>query len=200
MAHALGSSHRSEGTLQACAGKATKNRTKTKRDYYEKKEMDIEGRVDVSDELCDDGSEALSIVTDDGDEYIIKSRKMIKHLMKYAYVDDLKIKFHGFARLDTDGIVLFTVTGYKLPEITKDQRHLLSVEEESGASERQRHSIEKDEDGEDGEKDKGDGFADYQDGDGDYGEYNDEGDQDEDLEEDFDEDVDMNADGVSKSK
>ena len=174
-----------------------KNGTNTMRDYYEKKEMDIEGRVDVSDELCDDGSEALAIVTDDGDEYIIKSRKMIKHLMKYAYVDDLKIKFHGFARLDTDGIVLFTVTGYKLPEITKDQRHMIAVEEESGANEMPRHSIEKDEDD---EKDKDEGFLDYQDGDGDYGEYSDEDDQGEELGEDFDEDVDMSAEASSKSK
>lgn len=110
---------------------------------YEKKEIDLLGRIDVSDELCDDGSEALAIVTDDGEEYVIKNRKMVKRLMKYAYVDDLKIAFHGFSRLDDDGITLFSVVNYSIPEITRNQQELLAVEVDAENSRQQQKKKQK---------------------------------------------------------
>ena len=38
-------------------------------DKDEKKEMYLKGHLEESEELCDDGTQALVIVTDDGDEF-----------------------------------------------------------------------------------------------------------------------------------
>ena len=48
------------------------------------REIDVKGHIEVSDELCEDGSEALVFITEDNEEFVIRNRKVVKRLMKYA--------------------------------------------------------------------------------------------------------------------
>ena len=73
------------------------------RDRDEKKEMYLKGHLEESEELCDDGTQALVIVTDDGEEYYIKNKKKIRKLQKYALYNDIQIEFHGVLKYDLEG-------------------------------------------------------------------------------------------------
>lgn len=84
------------------------------RDDSDKKEREFTGTLDVSDELCADGSEALSYNTDDDDEFIIKNRKAVRRLMKYAYAQ-VHIAIRGYIVRDATGLNILYVTGYTPP-------------------------------------------------------------------------------------
>ena len=86
------------------------------RDRDEKREMDLRGHLEVSDELCEDGNQALLIVTADGDEYYVKNRRMIRKLQKYAFYDDIEIDFHGILKYDLDGLPVFSILNYVVPK------------------------------------------------------------------------------------
>ena len=80
------------------------------------REIDLKGHIEVSDELCEDGSEALVFITEDNEEFVIRNRKVVKRLMKYAYQDDSPIKIHGLVKRSTDGINVLGVLGYEAPK------------------------------------------------------------------------------------
>ena len=80
------------------------------------REIDVKGHIEVSDELCDDGTEALVFITEDSEEFIIRNRKVVRRLMKYAYQDDIAIKIHGMVKRSTDGIDVLGVMGYEAPK------------------------------------------------------------------------------------
>jgi len=104
-----------------------------------REEIEITGQIDVSDELCSNGTEALAIVTADGDEYVIKNRKTVKRLKKYAY-DQSVIKFRGYITHDPTGIELFSVLSYEPPEHEEDEPVSIPYEE---SEERRRHKRKK---------------------------------------------------------
>ena len=76
------------------------------------REINISGRIEVSDELCEDGSEALVFITEESDEFVIRNRKVVRRLKKYAYQDPIKI--HGMVKRSTDGIDVLGVLGYEV--------------------------------------------------------------------------------------
>ncbi|MBR4675990.1 MAG: hypothetical protein IKP00_16140 [Victivallales bacterium] len=86
------------------------------RDRDEKKEMYLKGHLEESEELCDDGTQALVIVTDDGDEYYIKNKKKIRKLQKYAFYDDIELEFHGILKYDLEGLPVFSIISYTPPK------------------------------------------------------------------------------------
>jgi len=94
------------------------------RNDEDKLEITLTGHIEIADELCEDGSEALCIVTAEGDEYLIKNKKTIRRLMKYAYYDSVDINFRGIARHSDDGTNLFNVLSFEAPKIQDDNKGL----------------------------------------------------------------------------
>lgn len=87
----------------------------------EQREINAKGRIEVSDELCGDGTEALVFITADEDEYVIRNKKAVKHLKKYAYLDDVEITIHGLVKRSTDGIDVLGVLGFDVPKSVRAQ-------------------------------------------------------------------------------
>lgn len=115
-------------------------------DRDEKIEMDLRGHLEVSDELCDDGNQALVIVTSDGDEYYIKNKKKIRRLQKYAFYEDIEIDFHGILKYDLDGLPVFSIISYTPPKnnaVEKDESTYKSV---SSKTSRRKRKVEDDDD------------------------------------------------------
>ena len=77
----------------------------------EREYVELTGVLDVSTELCIDGSEALALVTDDGDEYVINNRKTVKRLFKYAY-NMSRLICTGYLEHDPTGIDIFSVVSF----------------------------------------------------------------------------------------
>ncbi len=91
------------------------------------REIDINGHIEVSDELCDDGTEALVFITEDNEEFVIRNRKVVKRLIKYAYQDDIAIKIHGLVKRSTDGIDVLGVLGYEVPKPAVEEEPSLII-------------------------------------------------------------------------
>jgi len=85
-------------------------------DKDEKTEMYLKGHLEESEELCDDGTQALVIVTPEGDEYYIKNKKKIRKLQKYAFYDDIELEFHGVLKYDLEGLPVFSIISYTPPK------------------------------------------------------------------------------------
>ena len=94
------------------------------------REIDVKGHIEVSDELCEDGTEALVFITEDNEVFVIRNRKVVRRLMKFAYQDDIAIKIHGMVKRSTDGIDVLGVLGYEAPkqEETKDESSMIISE------------------------------------------------------------------------
>ena len=117
------------------------------RDRDEKTEMYLKGHLEESEELCDDGTQALVIVTDDGEEYYIKNKKKIRKLQKYALYDDIQIEFHGVLKYDLEGLPVFSIISYTPPKdnaVARDEAGY--AEEARKASKRKRKVVEDDDD------------------------------------------------------
>ena len=74
----------------------------------------ITGQLDVSDELCSDGTAALSIILDNGDEFVINNRRVVKKLQRLAYNQE-RLIFTGTVRQDSTGLNVFSVQGCTKP-------------------------------------------------------------------------------------
>ncbi|MBR4221648.1 MAG: hypothetical protein IKR81_10855 [Victivallales bacterium] len=151
------------------------------RDKDEKKEMYLKGHLEESEELCDDGTQALVIVTDDGDEYYIKNKKKIRRLQKYAFYDDIQIEFHGVLKYDLEGLPVFSIISYTPPKdnvVAQDEASY--AEEERKVSKRKRKVVDEDED-EDADVELDD--VDFNDTDEDFSDENDDFDADEEFDE-----------------
>lgn len=98
-------------------------------------EIEVVGHLDVSDEHCSDGSAALSIVLDNGDEYTVRNRKVVKRLMKYAY-DQVEMTFKGYLSHDPTGIDVFSVTSVVPP--VREKRNTANVPYEEDEEKRHR--------------------------------------------------------------
>ncbi|MBR0459590.1 MAG: hypothetical protein IJJ26_10170 [Victivallales bacterium] len=85
----------------------------------EQERQEFIGTLDVTDELCDDGSNALSFTTTDGEEYIIRNRKMVRRLEKYAY-EQSEVTIWGCVKHDPSGIDVLCVSEYDAPPIEDD--------------------------------------------------------------------------------
>ncbi len=91
------------------------------------REININGHIEVSDELCEDGTEALAFITEEGEEFVIRNRKVVKRLKKYAYQEDIPIKIHGLVKRSTDGIDVLGVLGYEAPKPEKESEPSLII-------------------------------------------------------------------------
>jgi len=91
------------------------------------REIDVKGHIEVSDELCEDGTEALVFITEDSEEFVIRNRKVVRRLMKYAYLEDVAIKIHGMVKRATDGIDVLGVLGYEAPKQEEDDEQPLII-------------------------------------------------------------------------
>ena len=78
------------------------------------KQVTITGQLDVSDELCSDGTAALSIILDNGDEYVINNRKVVKRLHRLAYNQETVV-FTGTVRQDSTGLKILSVQSCAKP-------------------------------------------------------------------------------------
>ncbi len=124
------------------------------RDRDEKKEMYLKGHLEESEELCDDGTQALVIVTDDGEEYYIKNKKKIRKLQKYAFYDDIQIEFHGVLKYDLEGLPVFSIISYTPPKdnaVAQDEAGYAA--EGRKTSKRKRKAVEEDDDDEELDED-----------------------------------------------
>ena len=74
----------------------------------------ITGQLDVSDELCSDGTAALSIILDNGDEYVINNRRVVKRLQRFAYNQETLV-FTGTVRQDSTGLKILSVQSCAKP-------------------------------------------------------------------------------------
>ena len=74
----------------------------------------ITGQLDVSDELCSDGTAALSIINDDGDEYVINNRRIVKRLQRLAYNQETLV-LTGTFRQDSTGLKILSVQSCAKP-------------------------------------------------------------------------------------
>ena len=79
------------------------------------KSITITGQLDVSDELCSDGTAALSIILDNGDEYVISNRKVVKRQQRLAYNQE-RLVFTGVVKQDATGLKVFSVQSCSKPE------------------------------------------------------------------------------------
>ena len=93
------------------------------------REIDVKGHIEVSDELCEDGTEALVFITEDNEVFVIRNRKVVKRLMKFAYQDDIAIKIHGMVKRSTDGIDVLGVLGYEAPKQEENDEPSLIIPE-----------------------------------------------------------------------
>ncbi len=93
------------------------------------REIDVKGHIEVSDELCEDGTEALVFITEDNEVFVIRNRKVVKRLMKFAYQDDIAIKIHGMVKRSTDGIDVLGVLGYEAPKPEENDEPSLIIPE-----------------------------------------------------------------------
>ena len=117
------------------------------RDRDEKKEMYLRGHLEESEELCDDGSQALVIVTEDGDEYYIKNKKKIRKLQKYALYNDIEIEFHGVLKYDLEGLPVFSIISFTPPKDNAvEQDEASYVAEARKTTKRKRKVVDDDED------------------------------------------------------
>ena len=78
------------------------------------KQVTITGQLDVSDELCSDGTAALSIILDNGDEYVINNRRVVKRLQRFAYNQETLV-FTGTLRQDSTGLKILSVQSCAKP-------------------------------------------------------------------------------------
>ena len=86
----------------------------------EREYVELTGILDVSTELCIDGSEALALVTDDGDEYVINNRKTVKRLFKYAY-NMSRLICTGYLEHDPTGIDILSVVSFVEDEMPQEK-------------------------------------------------------------------------------
>ena len=93
------------------------------------REIDVKGHIEVSDELCEDGTEALVFITEDNEVFVIRNRKVVRRLMKFAYQDDIAIKIHGMVKRSTDGIDVLGVLGYEAPKQEENDEPSLIIPE-----------------------------------------------------------------------
>ncbi|MBQ6471402.1 MAG: hypothetical protein IJJ33_05425 [Victivallales bacterium] len=113
----------------------------------ERNEVELFGELGETDELCDDGSSALSLMTPEGDEYIICNRKIVRRLMKYAEAQ-VEITLRGYVRHDPSGIEILSVTGYDAPQLDDDSDYNYGDSEPAPRSRKHRKKVEElDEDG-----------------------------------------------------
>ena len=124
------------------------------RDRDEKTEMFLKGHLEESEELCDDGTQALVIVTDDGEEYYIKNKKKIRKLQKYALYDDIQIEFHGVLKYDLEGLPVFSIISFTPPKDNAVARNEATYAAEArNTTKRRRKALDEDEDeGEDADE------------------------------------------------
>ena len=107
----------------------------------ERKEIEVTGELGETDELCDDGSSALSLMTPEGDEYIICNRRMVRRLMKYAEAQ-VEITLRGYVRHDPTDIDILSVTGFDAPRLDEDSNYNYDDSEPLPRSRRRRKRVE----------------------------------------------------------
>ncbi len=152
------------------------------RDKDEKTEMYLKGHLEESEELCDDGSQALVIVTSEGDEYYIKNKKKIRKLQKYAFYDDIELEFHGFLKYDLEGLPVFSIISYTPPKNNAAEQEESSYASISPKKLKRRRKTEDDDEGTEGL----DEVIELPEDDEDFNEDNDDFDDDSEFEEDED--------------
>ena len=79
------------------------------------KTITIQGQLDVSDELCSDGTAALSVILENGEEYVINNRKTVKRLQKMAYNQETLV-FTGTIKQDSTGLNVLVVQSCAKPQ------------------------------------------------------------------------------------
>lgn len=160
------------------------------RDKDEKTEMYLKGHLEESEELCDDGTQALVIVTPEGDEYYIKNKKKIRKLQKYAFYDDIELEFHGILKYDLDGLPVFSIISYTPPKNNAAEQDESSYSSVSPKKQKRRRKAEDDDEDTEGL----DEVIELPDDDGDFNEDNDDFDDDSEFEEEDDVDSDDDSD------
>ncbi len=81
----------------------------------EEKIITVKGQLDVSDELCSDGTAALSVTLENGEEYTINNRKTVKRLQKMAY-NQATLMFTGTLSEDSTGLKVISVQSCTFPD------------------------------------------------------------------------------------
>ena len=84
-------------------------------DDNKEKIITIQGQLDVSDELCSDGTAALSVTLENGEEYVINNRKTVKRLQKMAYNQETLV-FTGTIKQDSTGLRVLLVQSCAKPQ------------------------------------------------------------------------------------
>lgn len=96
----------------------------------EQRVITITGQVDIFEDMPGSDADAISILSQDGDEYIVNTRKMVKKLMPFAG-EEVDILFQGTISKDHSGLEIFTVHSFKV--LSEDALELISAAKEAPA-------------------------------------------------------------------
>ncbi|MDQ0291721.1 hypothetical protein [Oligosphaera ethanolica] len=79
----------------------------------EQRVVTITGQVDIFEDMPGADADAISILCQDGNEYIVTTRKMVKRLMPFAG-EEVDILFQGTISKDHSGLDILTVHSFKV--------------------------------------------------------------------------------------
>lgn len=102
----------------------------------EQRVVTITGQVDIFEDMPGTDADAISILTQDGDEYIVNTRKMVKKLMPFAG-EEVDILFQGTISKDHSGLEILTVHSFKV--LSEEALELISAAAKDASTPRAKH-------------------------------------------------------------
>jgi len=88
----------------------------------EQRVVTITGQVDIFEDMPGTDADAISILSQDGNEYIVSTRKMVKKLMPFAG-EEVDILFQGTVAKDHSGLEILNIHSFKV--LSEDALELL---------------------------------------------------------------------------
>lgn len=89
----------------------------------EQRVVTITGQVDIFEDMPGTDADAISILSQDGNEYIVSTKKTVKKLMPFAG-EEVDILFQGTVSKDHSGLDILTVHSFKV--LSEDALELIS--------------------------------------------------------------------------
>lgn len=83
------------------------------KEELDKHVLSVTGQVDIFEDMPGTNADAISILTNDGDEYVVITHKMIKRLMPFAG-EEVDILFQGTVSRDHSGLEIFNIHSFKV--------------------------------------------------------------------------------------
>jgi hypothetical protein len=99
----------------------------------EQRIVSITGQVDIFENMPGTDADAISILSQDGNEYIVSAKKMVKKLMPFAG-EEVDLLFQGTVAKDHSGLEVLSVHSFKI--LSEEAQELINAKAKDAAAAR----------------------------------------------------------------